>query len=75
MHPNPRCQGCDRTPQYGLQRNHLDPDLDECQEDFNVAAVVGQLLYLSGHTRPDIAYEQTYRTQFIDKDCSHFLLK
>ena len=33
-----------------------DPEGDECQEDFNVAAVVGQLLYLSGHTRPDIAY-------------------
>ena len=33
-----------------------DVDGDPCQEDFNVAAVVGQLLYLAGHTRPDIAY-------------------
>ena len=33
-----------------------DADGDPCLEDFNVAAVVGQLLYLSGHTRPEIAY-------------------
>ena len=33
-----------------------DADGDPCIEHFNVAAVVGQLLYLSGHTRPEIAY-------------------
>jgi hypothetical protein len=33
-----------------------DDDGEPCQEDFNVAAVVGQLLYLAGHTRPDLAY-------------------
>ncbi len=33
-----------------------DADGDPCIEDFNYAAVVGQLLYLSGHTRPELAY-------------------
>jgi len=33
-----------------------DEDGPACEEDFNVAAVVGQLLYLSGHSRPEIAY-------------------
>lgn len=46
----PKATPADTTP---LTR---DADGAECIEDFNVAAVVGQLLYLSGHTRPDIAY-------------------
>ncbi len=33
-----------------------DKDGDPCIEDFNYAAVVGQLLYLSGHSRPELAY-------------------
>jgi hypothetical protein len=33
-----------------------DEDGDPCIEEFSYAAVVGQLLYLAGHTRPEIAY-------------------
>src|SRR5210317_808397 len=33
-----------------------DEDGDPCIEEFSYAALVGQLLYLAGHTRPEIAY-------------------
>ena len=33
-----------------------DKDGEECNEDFNYASVLGMLLYLQGHTRPDISF-------------------
>eukprot|EP00984_Skeletonema_dohrnii_P020648 scaffold10125_cov108-Skeletonema_dohrnii-CCMP3373.AAC.4 len=33
-----------------------DLDGEPCMEDFSYPAIVGQLLYLTGHTRPELAY-------------------
>ena len=33
-----------------------DEDGEPCQGSFSYASVVGMMLYLAGHTRPDIAY-------------------
>ena len=33
-----------------------DEDGEPCQSSFSYASVVGMMLYLVGHTRPDIAY-------------------
>jgi len=54
-----------------------DPDGPERIEDFNYAAVVGQLLYLSGHTRPEIAYatNQCARYMFCPKRSHELALK
>ena len=33
-----------------------DPDGDPCNGTFNYAGVIGMLLYLQGHTRPDLTF-------------------
>ncbi len=35
------------------------------QETFNYASVIGMLLYLSGHTRPDLAYSFSQVARFM----------
>jgi len=54
-----------------------DADGDDRIEDFSYAAVVGQLLYLSGHTRPDIQYavNQCARYMFCPKRSHELALK
>jgi len=52
----PMCEEGGKFVPAGVKPLCKDEDGPACEEDFNVAAVVGQLLYLSGHTRPDIAY-------------------
>ncbi|KAL7457958.1 hypothetical protein ACHAWC_009470 [Mediolabrus comicus] len=45
-----------RTPAESSKPLVRDENGAPCLEDFSYASVVGQLLYLAGHTRPDIAY-------------------
>lgn len=49
------------------ERKPLVKDLDgePPQESFNYASVVGMLLYLSGHTRPDLAYSVSQVARFM----------
>lgn len=41
-----------------------DLDGDPCSGDFSYASVVGMLLYLAGHSRPDIAYSVSQVARF-----------
>ena len=43
---------------------HKDVDGDPCSESFAYASIVGMLLYLSGHSRPDIAYSVSQVARF-----------
>ena len=43
---------------------HKDVDGDPCSESFAHASIVGMLLYLSGHSRPDIAYSVSQVARF-----------
>ena len=41
-----------------------DVDGDPCSESFTYASIVGMLLYLSGHSRPDISYSVSQVARF-----------
>ena len=42
-----------------------DEDCEPCQGSFSYASVVGMILYLAGHMRPDIAYAVNCCTRFM----------
>ena len=54
-----------------------DEDGEPAQESFSYASVVGMLLYLSGHTRPDLSYSvsQVARFMFAPKRSHELALK
>ena len=41
-----------------------DMDGDPCSKSFAYASIVGMLLYLSGHSRPDISYSVSQVARF-----------
>ena len=43
----------------------IDPEGDPPDQDYNYASVVGMLLYLSGHSRPDICFAVSQVARFI----------
>jgi hypothetical protein len=56
------CNGCD-TPST-IEPLHVDKDGEPFDEEWAYAAVIGMLMYLSGNTRPDIAYAVHQAAQF-----------
>ena len=70
-HTTPKDTPCLKSP---LSK---DEDGDPCSGNFAYASIVGMLLYLSGHTRPDIAYSvsQVARFTFAPKHSHEAALK
>ena len=68
---NPRVTPAERKPLV------KDEDGEPPQESYNYASIVGMLLYLAGHTRPDIAYSvsQVARFMFCPKHSHEQALK
>ena len=56
---NPRVTPAERKPLV------KDEDGEPPQESYNYASIVGMLLYLAGHTRPDIAYSVSQVARFM----------
>ena len=62
-HSTPKSNPCMKSPlTKGL-------DGDPCSESFSYASIVGVLMYLAGHSRPDITYNvrQVARLKFFPK--------
>merc|ERR1712086_1250452 len=57
-HSTPKLTPCNKAPMV------KDVDGYPCSESFAYASIIGMLLYLSGHSRPDISYSVSQVARF-----------
>ena len=61
------------TPGVKLSKTNVSNSAKRIKQDFDFREVIGKLLYLSIHTRPDICYAVSQLSQFLDNpDQEHF---